>query len=121
MGIFGKKNEKGGAMSDLIIHGSDATFEQEVMKAELPVLVDFWAPWCAPCLMIAPALEEIAGEFQGRAKVVKVNVDENPRTPQTYGVMAIPTLILFKGGQAVDKVVGVVPKKQLHELITKHI
>ncbi len=93
-------------MSDAIIAGSDATFDAEVLKSDLPVLVDFWAPWCGPCLMIAPVVEEIAESHKGKLKVVKMNVDENGQTPQTYGIMAIPTLILFKGGQAKEKIVG---------------
>jgi thioredoxin 1 len=108
-------------MSDAIIAGSDATFDAEVLKSDLPVLVDFWAPWCGPCLMIAPVIEEIAESHKGRLKVVKLNVDENGRTPQTYGVMAIPTLILFKGGQVKDKLVGVLPKVKLVDLIAKHV
>jgi thioredoxin 1 len=107
-------------MSDIIITGSDATFDAEVLKSDLPVLVDFWAPWCGPCLMIAPAVEEIAESHKGKLKVVKMNVDENNSTPQIYGVMAIPTLILFKGGQVMEKVVGAVAKNKLVELIAKY-
>jgi thioredoxin 1 len=108
-------------MSDAILTGTDATFEAEVLKSELPVLVDFWAPWCGPCLMIAPVVDEIAETHKGRLKVVKLNVDDNGRTSQTYGVMAIPTLILFKGGEVADKVVGVLPKAKLTEIVAKHI
>jgi thioredoxin 1 len=108
-------------MSDAIITGTDATFDAEVLKSDLPVLVDFWAAWCGPCLMIAPVVDEIAEANKGKLKVVKMNVDENGQTPQTYGVMAIPTLILFKGGQLAEKVVGVLPKAKLTELISKHI
>ncbi len=108
-------------MSDVIIAGSDATFDAEVLKSDLPVLVDFWAPWCGPCLMIAPVVEEIAESHKGKLKVVKINVDENGQTPQTYGVMAIPTLILFKGGQAKEKVVGALAKNKLIDLIAKHL
>jgi thioredoxin 1 len=107
-------------MSDIIITGSDATFDAEVLKSDLPVLVDFWAPWCGPCLMIAPVVEEIAESHKGKLKVVKMNVDENNLTPQTYGVMAIPTLILFKGGQVMEKIVGAVAKSKLVDLIAKH-
>jgi thioredoxin len=106
-------------MSEDVIHGSDATFEAEVLKSEVPVLVDFWASWCGPCLMIAPVIDELATAYKGKLKVVKINVDENGRTPQTYGVMAIPTLIMFKGGKAVEKSVGVSPKAKLIELIDK--
>lgn len=108
-------------MSDAIIAGSDATFDAEVLKSGLLVLVDFWAPWCGPCLMVAPAIDEIAESHKGKLKVVKMNVDENGQTPQTYGVMAIPTLILFKGGELKEKVVGVLPKAKLVELIAKHV
>jgi thioredoxin 1 len=108
-------------MSDVIIAGTDATFDAEVLKSDLPVLVDFWAPWCGPCLMIGPVVEEIAESHKGKLKVVKMNVDENGQTPQTYGVMAIPTLILFKGGQAKEKVVGALAKNKLIDLIAKHL
>jgi thioredoxin 1 len=107
-------------MSDEILQGSDATFEQEVLKSELPVLVDFWAPWCGPCRIIAPVVEAIAAARAGKLKVVKLNVDDNPVTPQKYGITGIPTLILFKGGDAKETVVGVVPKSKLEEMITKH-
>ena len=108
-------------MSDVIMTGTDAVFDAEVLKSDLPVLVDFWAPWCGPCLMIAPVVEEIAELHKGKLKVVKMNVDENGQTPQTYGVMAIPTLILFKGGQAKEKVVGALAKNKLVDLIAKHL
>jgi thioredoxin 1 len=108
-------------MSDAILTGSDATFDAEVLRSDLPVLVDFWAPWCGPCHMIAPVVDEIAESHKGKLKVVKMNVDENGQTPQTYGVMAIPTLILFKGGQVIEKAVGVLPKGKLVDLIAKHV
>jgi len=108
-------------MSDAIVTGSDATFDAEVLKSDVPVLVDFWAAWCGPCLMIAPVVDEIAEANKGKLKVVKMNVDENGQTPQAYGVMAIPTLILFKGGQVAEKAVGVLPKAKLLDLINKHI
>ncbi len=108
-------------MSDAIVTGTDATFDAEVLKSDLPVLVDFWAPWCGPCRIIGPVVDEIAEAHKGKLKVVKMNVDENGQSAQTYGVMAIPTLILFKGGQLAEKVVGVLPKAKLTELISKHI
>ncbi len=108
-------------MSDAIVTGADATFEAEVLKSDIPVLVDFWASWCGPCLMIAPVIDEIAEANKGKLKVVKMNVDENGRTPQTYGITAIPTLILFKGGQPQEKVVGVESKAKLLERIAKHV
>jgi thioredoxin 1 len=106
---------------DIIVHGTDAGFDQEVLKSDLPVLVDFWAPWCGPCLMVAPALEEIAQANKGKLKVVKINVDENAKTPMTYGVMAIPTLILFKGGELKEKSVGVLSKSKLAELVARYL
>ncbi|OGD14687.1 MAG: thioredoxin [Candidatus Aminicenantes bacterium RBG_16_66_30] len=108
-------------MSDAIVTGTDATFDAEVLKSDLPSLVDFWAPWCGPCQMIAPLVEEIAESHKGKLKVVKMNVDENVQTPQTYGVMAIPTLILFKGGQPQEKVVGFESKAKLLDRIAKHL
>ena len=108
-------------MSDAIITGTDATFDAEVLKSDLPVLVDFWAPWCGPCLMVAPVIDELAEANKGKLKVVKMNVDENGQMPQTYGVTAIPTLILFKGGELKEKIVGALPKAKLAELIAKHI
>lgn len=100
---------------------TDDTFESDVLKAELPVLVDFWAEWCGPCKMIGPALEEIGAEYAGRVRVVKVNIDENPQTPNTYGVQGIPTLIMFKGGQPAAKKVGAAPKSQLKEWVASSI
>ncbi len=92
---------------------TDGNFETEVLNSDQPVLVDFWATWCGPCRMIAPVIEELAGEFEGRAKVGKMDVDHNQRFPYQYGVRSIPTLLIFKDGQVVDQVVGVVPKKVL--------
>ncbi len=108
-------------MSDDIIHGTDETFDAEVLKAEIPVLVDFWAAWCGPCLMIAPVMDEIATAQKGKLKVVKINVDESGKTAEKYGIMAIPTLILFKGGEIKEKVVGVMAKNKLNDLIAKHL
>jgi thioredoxin 1 len=92
---------------------SDETFKTDVLEAEGPVLVDFWAEWCGPCKMIGPALEEIAGDLKGQVKVVKVNIDENPMTPTNYQVRGIPTLIMFKNGKPSDTKVGALPKSQL--------
>ena len=97
---------------------SDATFESEVLKASGPVVVDFWAEWCGPCRMIAPALEEIAGSMVGKIKVVKLNVDENPGTATKYGIMSIPTLMIFKDGQLASRQIGAAPKQKLEQWIT---
>ncbi len=98
---------------------SDDTFESEVLQASEPVLVDFWAEWCGPCRMIAPALEEIAEELAGKVKIVKMNVDENPATPGAFGIRGIPTLLLFKNGQVAAQKVGAQPKNQLKAWITE--
>jgi thioredoxin len=97
---------------------SDSTFDSEVLKATSPVVVDFWAEWCGPCRMIAPALEEIAGSLDGKVKIVKLNVDENPQTAAKYGIQSIPTLMLFKNGQMASRQIGAVPKQKLEQWIT---
>ncbi len=102
-----------------LVEISDASFEAEVLKAAEPVLIDFWAPWCGPCKAIAPIVEELAQEYAGRLKVVKMNVDDNPQTPSKYGVRGIPNLIVFKGGQVHDQIVGAVPKAQLVKAIDR--
>ncbi|CAO5046723.1 thioredoxin [Microcystis aeruginosa] len=100
---------------------TDATFKDEVLDSADPVLVDFWAPWCGPCRMVAPVVEEIAKQFKGQVKVVKLNTDENPNIASQYGIRSIPTLMIFKGGQKVDMVVGAVPKTTLANTLTKHL
>ena len=97
---------------------SDATFDSEVLKATEPVVVDFWAEWCGPCRMIAPALEEIAGTLNGKVKIVKLNVDENPQTAAKYGIQSIPTLMIFKEGQMASRQIGAAPKQKLEQWIT---
>ncbi|NPV06636.1 MAG: thioredoxin [Anaerolineae bacterium] len=100
---------------------TDASFAQDVEKSEQPVLVDFWAPWCGPCLMLAPTVEQIAQEQEGRLKVVKLNVDENPQTATRFRVMSIPTLVLFKDGQPVERLVGAMPKSGILSQLQKHL
>jgi thioredoxin 1 len=97
---------------------SDATFDNEVLKSAEPVVVDFWAEWCGPCRQIAPALEEIAGSMNGKVKIVKLNVDENPATAAKYGIMSIPTLMLFKNGELASRQIGAQPKQKLEQWIT---
>lgn len=108
-------------MSEHIHHVSDATFEQEVLKAQLPVLLDFWAEWCGPCRMIAPILDEVADAYAGRLKVCKLNIDDNPETPSKFGVRGIPTLMLFKNGSVEATRVGALSKSQLTAFIDSHI
>ena len=102
-----------------LLQVNDKNFAAEVLNADLPVLVDFWATWCGPCRSISPIIEELAKEFTGRVKVTKLNVDESPATPSQYGVRGIPTLILFKGGKIFDQIVGAVPKARLMAMIEK--
>ncbi len=100
---------------------TDANFESEVLKSDLPVLVDFWAVWCGPCRMVAPVVEEIAVEYQGKLKVGKLDVDNNRMTAVKFGIRSIPTLLLFKNGEVVDSIVGALPKAQLVNKISKHV
>jgi len=105
--------------ADSIIELNDSIFEQEVIESDTPVLVDFWAPWCGPCRTLAPLVEELAESYSGKIKVGKVNVDDNQETTVKFGIRSIPTLILFKGGKAVDQVIGAVPKSELENLVNK--
>lgn len=104
---------------DKVKHITDSEFESQVINAATPSLVDFWAPWCGPCKAIGPVIEELAGEFEGKIQITKMNVDENPSTPGKYSIRAIPTLILFKDGQILDQITGAVGKAQLTALINK--
>jgi len=107
--------------NDHIVHTSDASFDQDVLKAEKPVLLDFWAEWCGPCKMIAPILEEIATEYGDRLRIAKLNIDENPQTPPKFGIRGIPTLILFKNGSVEAQKVGALSKSQLAAFLDQHL
>ena len=108
-------------MSDRIVHVTDDSFEQEVLKSSDPVLVDYWADWCGPCKMIAPVLDEIADEYDGKIRVAKLNIDQNPDTPPRYGIRGIPTLMLFKQGEVEATKVGAVSKSQLTAFIDSNL
>lgn len=108
-------------MSENISHISDDNFEQEVLQSEQPVLIEYWAEWCGPCKMIAPILDEIAGEYEGKLKITKLNIDDNPNTPPKYGVRGIPTLMIFKNGNAEATKVGALSKSQLTAFIDQSI
>ncbi len=105
--------------SNDVITLQDATFDKEVLKSDVPVLVDFWAVWCGPCKAIAPAVEELAKQYKGKVKVAKMDVDQHQQVPQQFGIRSIPTLLLFKGGRVVDTIVGAVPKSKLEDSLKK--
>ena len=107
--------------SDKVKTLTDGGFEQDVLKSATPVLVDFWAEWCGPCLRMAPTVDALAGDYDGRIVVGKLNVDQNPNTPGNYGIRGIPTLLLFKGGQVVEQIVGLVDKGTVSKAIEKHV
>ena len=104
-----------------IMEVSDGNFDQEVLQSDVPVLVDFWAPWCGPCRAIAPLIDELSGDYTGKLKVAKCNVDENPKTPSRYGIRAIPTMIIFKGGNVSEQITGAVAKSQITAAIDKAV
>ena len=108
-------------MSESITHITDSTFDQEVLKSDVPVLVDYWAEWCGPCKMIAPILDEIASEYDGKLKITKLNIDDNPATPPKFGIRGIPTLMIFKGGDVQSTKVGALSKSQLTAFIDQSI
>ncbi len=108
-------------MSKNIVHVTDDTFDEEVVRSEQPVLVDYWAEWCGPCKMIAPILDEISGDYEGRLKICKLNIDENPQTPPKFGIRGIPTLMLFKGGAVEATKVGALSKSQLAAFLDSNL
>jgi thioredoxin 1 len=108
-------------VSEDFLDVSDGTFEKEVLQSELPVLVDFWAIWCAPCNLVVPTLEHLAQTYKDKLKIAKLNVDENMKTSSQYGVMSIPTLLLFKGGEVKETIVGAQPQEKIVDIISKHI
>lgn len=108
-------------MSEDILNVTDDTFEEEVLKAELPVLVDFWAVWCGPCQMVAPTVDYLAQNYKDKLKVAKMNVDENMNVPAKYGIMSIPALLLFKGGEVVETVIGALPQDKIVDTVAKHL
>jgi len=107
--------------SEAIVVVSDSNFESEVVNSDVPVLIDFWAPWCGPCRAIAPIVEEISSTYEGKIKVGKMNVDENQATTMKFGIRSIPTLIMFKGGEAIDQIIGAVPKGEIERVVEKSL
>jgi len=103
------------------IHLTDDKFDQEVIKSDKPVLIDFWAAWCGPCRMIAPIVEELSSEYEGKAKICKLDVDNNQQTALNFGIRSIPTILIFKGGEVVDTIVGAVPKQQIKDKLDAHV
>ncbi len=108
-------------MADNVLEFTDSNFQSDVLDTDQPVLVDFWAPWCGPCKMLAPTIEELAGEYDGRARIGKMNTDENPQTATAHQISAIPTVMLFKGGEVVERFVGVTPKDKFSAALDSHL
>jgi thioredoxin 1 len=108
-------------MAGSVLEFTDGNFQSEVLSSQQPVLVDFWAPWCGPCKMLAPTIEQLAGEFEGKVRIGKLNTDDNPQVASSYGISAIPTVLLFKGGNIVERFVGVTPKGKMADSLTSHI
>ncbi len=107
--------------SDGIVEVTDGNFDQVVLKSDQPVIIDFWAAWCGPCKALAPIVDEVAAAYQGKVKVAKMDVDRSPVTPQRYGVRGIPTLLIFKGGQVQEQIVGYVPRETIEKALNKHV
>jgi thioredoxin 1 len=108
-------------MAGNVVEFTDNNFQSEVLDSQQPVLVDFWAPWCGPCKMLTPTIEELANDFQGKVRIGKLNTDDNPQTASGYGISAIPTVLLFKGGSIVDRFVGVTPKAKMSASLNSHL
>ena len=108
-------------MAGSVLEFTDGNFQAEVLNSQQPVLVDFWAPWCGPCKMLAPTIEQLAGECEGKVRIGKLNTDDNPQVASSYGISAIPTVLLFKGGNIVERFVGVTPKGKMSDSLTSHL